>query len=155
MITISSAVPYISKKKKKKQYKQFPQHRKKSQEKEREREREEDSVRKGRKNRWKREGEGEGKKRRESVKETEKEKEEEEEEEKIEKAVLKKFFFKVHRLLRMHSLARLRHRTGLGNNITPKKGKIGKNTTPTSRGPVESNADPESPVGSLAKTTKP
>ena len=64
-------------------------------------------------------------------KEKEKEKEEEEEEEKIEKPVLKKFFFKVHRPLQMHFLARFRHQTGLGNNITPKKGKLGKNITPT------------------------
>ena len=92
-------------------------------------------MRKGRKKRRKKEGEGEGKRGRESVKETEKEKEEEEEEEKIEKAVLKMFFFKVHRLLRMHSLPRLHHRTGLWNNITPTKGKLGKNTTPTGRGP--------------------
>ena len=32
--------------------------------------------------------------------------------------------------------------TGLGNNITPIKGKLGKNTTPTGRGPSEPNAGP-------------
>ena len=37
----------------------------------------------------------------------------------------------------MHSLARFRHRTGLGNNITPIKGELGKNTTPINRGPSE------------------
>ena len=33
--------------------------------------------------------------------------------------------------------------TKLGNNITPIKGRLGKNTTPTSRGPTELNQNPQ------------
>ena len=33
--------------------------------------------------------------------------------------------------------------TKLGNNITPIKGRLGKNTTPTGRGPLEPSQDPE------------
>ena len=33
--------------------------------------------------------------------------------------------------------------TKLGNNITPIKGRVGKNTTPTSRGPTELNRNPQ------------
>ena len=44
---------------------------------------------------------------------------------------------------------------GLGNNITPIKGKLGKSTTPTGRGPSELNAGLESLSGPPAKTTKP
>ena len=33
--------------------------------------------------------------------------------------------------------------TKLGNNITPIKGRLGKNTTPTSRGPIELNQNPQ------------
>ena len=51
--------------------------------------------------------------------------------------------------------ARLHHRTRLGNNITPIKGELGKNTTPTSRGRSEPNAFPGSPSEPPAKTTKP
>ena len=111
-------------------------------------------MRKERKKRWEREGKGDEKRGRESAKEKEKEKEEEEEE-KIEKAVLKKVLLKVHCSLRMHSLAQFRHRTGLGNNITPTKGKLGKNITLIGRGQSKPNADPESLGGSPAKTTKP
>ena len=32
--------------------------------------------------------------------------------------------------------------TKLGNNITPIKGRLGKNTTPTSRGPTKLNQNP-------------
>ena len=53
----------------------------------------------------------------------------------------------------MHSLARFRHWTGLGNNITPTKGKLEKNITPISRGQLKLNAGPESLGGSPAKTT--
>ena len=93
-------------------------------------------------------------KEKEKEKEKKEEKEEKEEEEKMEKAVLKVLLY-VQRPLRMHSLARFRHRTGLGNNITPKKGKLGKNTTPTGRGPSEPNAGAESLGAPPEKTTKP
>ena len=33
--------------------------------------------------------------------------------------------------------------TKLGNNITPIKGRLGKNTTPTSRGPTKLNQNPQ------------
>ena len=33
--------------------------------------------------------------------------------------------------------------TKLGNNITPIKGRLGKNTTPTSRGPTKLNRNPQ------------
>ena len=33
--------------------------------------------------------------------------------------------------------------TELGNNITPIKGRLGKNTTPTSRGPTKLNQNPQ------------
>ena len=33
--------------------------------------------------------------------------------------------------------------TEIGNNITPIKGRLGKNTTPTSRGPTELNQNPQ------------
>ena len=55
----------------------------------------------------------------------------------------------------MHSLARFRHRTGLGNNTTPIKWELEKNTTPTNRGPSEPNAIPGSPGGPPVKTAKP
>ena len=90
----------------------------------------------------------------EKEKKEEKEKEEKEEGEKIEKAILK-FFLYVHRPLRMHSLARFRHRTGLGNNITPIKGELGKNTTPTNREPSKPNAIPGSPSEPPVKMTMP
>ena len=59
---------------------------------------------------------GKGKRRRESAnmrekeKKEEKGKEEKKKEEKMERAVLKVFFFLVHRPLQIHSLAQLRHR---------------------------------------------
>ena len=78
-ITISSVVPYISKKKKKNSTSSSLNIEKISRKKKRERERErgEESVRKGRKKICKKEGEREGNRGREIVKETEKEKEEE------------------------------------------------------------------------------
>ena len=57
--------------------------------------------------------------------------------------------------LQMHSLAQLRHRTQLGNNITPTREKLGKNTTPTSRRPSEPNVSSRSPGRPPAMTTKP
>ena len=65
-------------------------------------------------------------------KEKEKKKEEKEEEEKMENTVLK-----VH-----HFLQDVFPSAGLGNNITPIKGELGKNTTPTGRRPSETNAAP-------------
>ena len=53
------------------------------------------------------------------------------------------------------SLARLRHRTKLGNNITPTREELRKNTTPTSRGPSELNASSGSPGTPPTTTTKP
>ena len=43
--------------------------------------------------------------------------------------------------------------TKLGNNITPKEGRLGKNTTPTGRRSI--GTETESPGRSPAKTTKP
>ena len=74
-ITISSAVPYISKKIKNSTSSSLNIGKiSRKRKRERERERGEESVRKGRKKRWKKEGEREGNRGRESVKETEKEK---------------------------------------------------------------------------------
>ena len=67
-------------------------------------------------------------KKKEKEKKEEKEKEEKEKEDKMEKAVLK-VLLQVHRPLNAFPS------TGLGNNITPIKGELGKNTTPTGRGP--------------------
>ena len=85
------------------------------------------------KKRWKREGEREGKRGRETEKEGEGEDKRErerrgEKRESDTKSVLPS--------------PDTFPSTNLGNNITPIKGKLGKNTTPTSRGPSEQNRNP-------------
>ena len=87
-------------------------------------------MRKKRKKRWKREGGGEEKRGRETEKEGEGEERRERERigenrESVTKSV--------------PPSPDTFPSTKLGNNITPIKGKLGKNTTPTGRGPSEPN----------------
>ena len=76
-------------------------------------------------------------------KKKEKEKKEEEEEEKIEKCGTKSVLPSPETF----------SSTKLGNNITPIKERLGKNTTPTGRRSI--GTETESPGGSPTKTTKP
>ena len=90
-------------------------------------------MRKERKKRWKREGEGQGKR----VRETDKEGEGEERKERERRGENRESDTK-----NVPPSLDTFPSTKLGNNITPIKGKLGKNTTPTSRGPSEPNQNP-------------